>query len=196
MATAATEDPSQKRESEIDAEAANLIMGTTTATPDYQERKEKADKRKKAKIEEIAKKKNITVEQAARDYEDVYKGRPTKFSEEKLGKHNAFLKFDEHGDTVEVVANMDHSFYKNFYMGPGSNPESRKAWETFFLMFAQLFYKHTEDHQDFINSFVNELSAHLKTVARQRAESTKNAETSDDDFDDDLPEPQSDASLN
>tara|TARA_B100001027_G_scaffold211904_1_gene180653 strand:+ start:1838 stop:3715 length:1878 start_codon:yes stop_codon:yes gene_type:complete len=196
MASAATEDPSQKRESEIDAEAANLVMGTTTATPDYQERKEKADKRKQAKIEEIAKKKNITVEQAAKDYEDVYKGRPTKFSEEKLGKHNAFLKFDEHGDTVEVVANMDHSFYKNFYMGPGSNPESRKSWETFFLMFAQLFYKHTEDHQDFINSFVNELSAHLKTVARQRAEKSKNTETSDDDFDDDLPGSQSDASLN
>ena len=59
-------------------------MGTTTATPDYQERKEKADKRKQAKIEEIAQKKNITVEQAAKDYEDVYKGRPTKFSEENL----------------------------------------------------------------------------------------------------------------
>ena len=121
-----------------------------------------------------AQKKNISVEQAAKDYEDVYKGRPTKFSEEKLGKHNAFLKFDEHGDTVEVVANMDHSFYKNFYMGPGSNPDWRKSWETFFLMFAQLFYKHTEDHQDFINSFVNELSSHLKTVARQRAEKSKN----------------------
>ncbi len=81
-------------------------------------------------------------------------------------------------------------------MGPGSNPESRKSWETFFLMFAQLFYKHTEDHQDFINSFVNELSVHLKTVARQRAEKSKNTETSDDDFDDDLPGSQSDASLN
>ena len=196
MATAAIEDPSQKRESEIDAEAANLVMGTTTATPDYQERKEKADKRKQAKIEEIAQKKNITVEQAAKDYEDVYKGRPTKFSEEKLGKHNAFLKFDEHGDTVEVVANMDHSFYRNFYMGPGSNPESRKSWETFFLMFAQLFYKHTEDHQDFINSFVNELSSHLKTVARQRAANFKDGETSDDDFDDELPEANSDSQLN
>ena len=195
-ASSATEDPGQKRESEIDAEAANLIMGTTTATPDYQERKEKADKRKQAKIEEIAQKKNITVEQAAADYEDVYKGRPTKFSEEKLGKHNAFLKFDEHGDTVEVVANMDHSFYKNFYMGPGSNPESRKSWETFFLMFAQLFYKHAEDHQDFINSFVNELSAHLKTVARQRAENFKDGETSDNDFDDELPESNSDSQLN
>ena len=196
MATAAVEDPSQKRESEIDAEAANLVMGTATATPDYQERKEKADKRKQAKIEEIAQKKNITVEQAAKDYEDVYKGRPTKFSEEKLGKHNAFLKFDEHGDTVEVVANMDHSFYRNFYMGPGSNPESRKSWETFFLMFAQLFYKHTEDHQDFINSFVNELSSHLKTVARQRAANFKDVETSDDDFDDELPETNSDSQLN
>ena len=196
MASTAKEDETQKRESEIDAETANLLMGTTTATPDYQERKEKADKRKQAKIEEIAQKKNITVEQAAKDYEDVYKGRPTKFSEEKLGKHNAFLKFDEHGDTVEVVANMDHSFYKNFYMGPGSNPESRKSWETFFLMFAQLFYKHTEDHQDFINSFVNELSSHLKTVARQRAANFKDGETSDDDFDDELPETNSDSQLN
>ena len=184
----AAEDPSQKRDSEIDAEAANLVMGATTATPDYQERKEKADNRKKVKIEEIAKKNNISVEQAAKDYEDVYKGRPTKFSEEKLGKHNAFLKFDEHGDTVEVIANMDHGFYKNFYMGRGSNPESRKSWETFFLMFAQLFYKHTEDHQDFINSFVNELSAHLKTVARQRAESSSESEISDDELDDKIPD--------
>ena len=80
-------------------------------------------------------------------------------------------------------------------MGPGSNPESRKSWETFFLMFAQLFYKHTEDHQDFINSFVNELSGHLKTVARQRAQ---NQQTSDvnDDFDDELPGSQTDTSLN
>ena len=43
---------------------------------------------------------------------------------------------------------------------------------------------------------MNELSAHLKTVARQRAEKSKNTETSDDDFDDDLPGSQSDASLN
>ena len=91
---------------------------------------------------------------------------------------------------------MDHSFYRNFYMGPGSNPESRKSWETFFLMFAQLFYKHTEDHQDFINSFVNELSSHLKTVARQRAANFKDGETSDDDFDDELPETNSDSQLN
>ena len=60
-------------------------MGQATATPEYQERKEKADVRKTKKIEEIAQKKNISVEQAAKDYEDVYKGRPTKFSEEKLG---------------------------------------------------------------------------------------------------------------
>ena len=191
------EDETQKRESEIDAEAANLLMGTATATPDYQERKEKADKRKQAKIEDIAKKKNITVEQAAKDYEDVYKGRPTKFSEEKLGPHNAFLKFDEHGDTVEVIANMDHSFYKNFYMGPGSNPESRKSWETFFLMFAQLFYKHTEDHQDFINNFVTELSSHLKTVARQRQMKSKDdPEPIDDDLDDVLPSTETDSQLN
>ena len=39
MATAAVEDPSQKRESEIDAEAANLVMGTTTATPDFKEKR-------------------------------------------------------------------------------------------------------------------------------------------------------------
>ena len=63
---------------------ANLMMGTTTATPDYQERKEKADARKNAKIKEISEKKNISVEQAAKDYEDIYKDRPTKFSEDKL----------------------------------------------------------------------------------------------------------------
>ena len=191
------EDETQKRQSEIDAETANLIMGSATATPDYQERKEKADSRKKAKIAEIAEKKQISVEQAAKDYEDVYKGRPTKFSEEKLGRHNSFLKFDEHGDTVEVIANMDHLFYKNFYMGPGSNSESRKSWETFFLMFAQLFYKHTEDHQDFINNFVNELSNHLKTVARQRVEASKDdPEPLSDDFDDELPGSENDSQLN
>ena len=196
MSQAPVEDESQKRESEIDSEVANLMMGTTTATPDYQERKEKADARKTAKIKEISEKKNISVEQAAKDYEDVYKDRPTKFSEDKLGKHNAFLKFDEHGDTVEVVANMDHSFYKNFYMGAGSNYESRKGWETFFLMFAQLFYKHTEDHQDFINNFMNELSNHLKTVARQRAENSKHDPDPIDDMDDALPDSSGDTKVN
>ena len=161
-------DDTQKRQSEIDAEEAALTMGQATATPEYQERKERADIRKTKKIEEIAQKKNISVEQAAKDYEDVYKGRPTKFSEEKLGKHNAIIKFDEHGDTCEVIINMDHDFYKNFYMGPGSGYESRKAWETFFLMFGQLFHKYTEDHQDFLNGFFADLSVHLKTVANKR----------------------------
>ena len=63
-------------------------------------------------------------------------------------------------------------------------------------MFAQLFYKHTEDHQDFINSFVNELSAHLKTVARQRAEKSKNSDIDDESFDDELPGTNSDSQLN
>ena len=183
----ANADDTQKKQSEIDAEAAALAMGKSVATPEYQERKERADSRKKAKIEEIAKKKNITIEQAAKNYEDVYKGRPTKFSEDKLGKHNAFLKFDEHGDTVEVIMNMDHQFYKNFYMGKGSNYESRKAWETFFLMFAQLFWKHTEDHQDFVNNFINELSLHLKSVANQRYKNRDADEEKADDMDDDLP---------
>ena len=190
------EDETQKRESEIDAETANLMMGTTTATPDYQERKEKADARKNAKIKEISEKKNISVEQAAKDYEDVYKDRPTKFSEDKLGKHNDFIKFDEHGETVEVIINMDHSFYKNFYMGAGSNHESRQGWETFLLMFAQLFYKHTEDHQDFINNFMNDLGDHLKTVARQRAENRKDDPDPIDDMDDELPDSSSDAKVN
>ena len=190
------EDETQKRESEIDAETANLMMGTTTATPDYQERKEKADARKNAKIKEISEKKNISVEQAAKDYEDIYKDRPTKFSEDKLGKHNDFIKFDEHGDTVEVIINMDHSFYKNFYMGAGSNHDSRQGWETFLLMFAQLFYKHTEDHQDFINNFMNDLGDHLKTVARQRAEARKDDPDPIDDMDDELPDPGSDAKVN
>ena len=179
-------DDTQKRQSEIDAEEAALTMGQATATPEYQERKEKADVRKTKKIEEIAQKKNISVEQAAKDYEDVYKGRPTKFSEEKLGKHNAIIKFDEHGDTCEVIINMDHDFYKNFYMGPGSGYESRKAWETFFLMFGQLFHKYTEDHQDFLNGFFADLSVHLKTVANKRFKNRGADAEKLDDLDDDL----------
>ena len=185
---AAKGDESIKKQSEIDAEEAALASGQQTATPDYEERKEKADKRKIAKIDEIAKKENITVEQAAKNYEEIYKGRPTKFSEDKLGRHNAFIKFDEHGDTVEVIINMDHDFYKNFYMGPGSNYESRKAWETFFLMFAMLFWKHTEDHQDFVNSFFNDLSAHLKTVAKKRYKNRDDdADKIDPELDDEIP---------
>ena len=183
----ASEDDTQKRQSEIDAEEAALTMGQATATPEYQERKERADIRKKKKIEEIAKKKNISVEQAAQDYEDVYKGRPTKFSEDKLGKHNAIIKFDEHGDTCEVIINMDHDFYKNFYMGPGSGYESRKAWETFFLMFGQLFHKYTEDHQDFLNGFFADLSVHLKTVANKRFKNRdSDSDKIDESLDDDL----------
>ena len=34
--------------------------------------------------------------------------------------------------------NNDHDFYFSFYAGPGSGYQSKKAWETFFLMFAQL----------------------------------------------------------
>ncbi len=179
-------DDTQKRQSEIDAEEAALTMGQATATPEYQERKEKADARKTKKIAEIAQKKNISVEQAAKDYEDVYKGRPTKFSEDKLGKHNAIIKFDEHGDTCEVVINMDHDFYKNFYMGPGSGYESRKAWETFFLMFGQLFHKYTEDHQDFLNGFFADLSVHLKTVANKRFKNRGADADKVEDLDDDL----------
>jgi len=183
----ASTDQSIKKQSEIDAEEAILAHGQQTATPDFVERKEKADKRKIAKIEEIAVKKNITVEQAAKDYEEVYSNRPTKFSEEPLGKHSAILKFDEHGDTVEVIINTDHDFYKSFYMGPGSGYDSRKAWETFFLMFGQLFWKHTEDHQDFLNSFFNDLSIHLKTVAKKRYKNRDDDADKVDDMDDDLP---------
>ena len=180
-------DQSIKKQSEIDAEEAAIAHGQQTATPEFVERKEKADKRKKAKIEEIAVKKNITVEQAAKDYEEVYSNRPTKFSEESLGKHSAILKFDEHGDTVEVIINMDHDFYKSFYMGPGSNYNSRKSWETFFLMFAQLFWKHTEDHQDFLNSFFNDLSVHLKTVSKKRYKNREDDSDQVNELDDDLP---------
>ena len=81
-------------------------------------------------------------------------------------------------------------------MGNGSNYESRKGWETFFLMFAQLFYKHTEDHQDFINNFMNELSNHLKTVARQRAENSKYDPDPIDDMDDALPDSSGDTKVN
>lgn len=82
---------------------------------------------------------------------------------------------------------MDHDFYKSFYMGPGSNYNSRKSWETFFLMFAQLFWKHTEDHQDFLNSFFNDLSVHLKTVAKKRYKNREDDSDQVNELDDDLP---------
>ena len=76
-------------------------------------------------------------------------------------------------------------------MGQGSNSESRKSWETFFLMFAQLFFKYTEDYQDFINSFMNELGQHLTTVSKKRYAKEKRDGDLDnldkDDMDDDLP---------
>ena len=81
---------------------------------------------------------------------------------------------------------MDHDFYKNFYMGPGSGYESRKAWETFFLMFGQLFHKYTEDHQDFLNGFFADLSVHLKTVANKRFKNRGADAEKVDDLDDDL----------
>ena len=58
-------------------------MGQATATPEYQERKKKQMLERK-KIEEIAQKKNISVEQAAKDYEDVYKGRPLNLARKNL----------------------------------------------------------------------------------------------------------------
>ena len=78
------------------------------------------------------------------------------------------------------------NFYKNFYMGPGSGYESRKAWETFFLMFGQLFHKYTEDHQDFLNGFLADLSVHLKKVANKRFKHRDADAAQLDDLDDDL----------
>ena len=189
--TAKKEDQSIKDEVEIVAEAAKLVEGESTATVDYQERVERARKRTKQKIEEIAKKQKITVEQAKVVYEDVYKDRPYKFSEEKNGKFGPFLKFDELTDTIEVILNVDHDFYKRFYMGPGSNDNSRDMWRHFFLTFGTIFFRYTEDHQDFVNDFLNQLGEKLRVVARKRYDK-RNAEgrleEDNDPMDDDLPE--------
>ena len=54
-------------------------------------------------------------------------------------------------------------------------------------MFAQLFWKHTEDHQDFLNSFFNDLSVHLKTVSKKRYKNRGTESEEVNDLDDDLP---------
>ena len=181
-------------------------MGAATATSEHEERKNRANKRGKeiiAKLtQEIATKKKISAKEAEveaiKQYEDIHQGRPTKVSEKKLGPHAPFLTFDEHSynmlETVEVILNIDHSFYKSFYMGQGSNPESRKSWDLFFQMFAQLFFKYTEDYQEFINSFMNELGQHLKTVSKKRKAKEKrdgdldNLDKDDDELDDKIPD--------
>ena len=79
-------------------------------------------------------------------------------------------------------------------MGQGSNPESRKSWDLFFQMFAQLFFKYTEDYQEFINSFMNELGQHLKTVSKKRKAKEKrdgdldNLDKDDNELDDKIPD--------
>ena len=204
--TSETEDETQKKESEILAEEAKLAMGAATATSEHEERKNRANKRGKeiiAKLtQEIATKKKISAKEAEveaiKQYEDIHQGRPTKVSEKKLGPHAPFLTFDEHSynmlETVEVILNIDHSFYKSFYMGQGSNPESRKSWDLFFQMFAQLFFKYTEDYQEFINSFMNELGQHLKTVSKKRMAKEKkdgdldNLDKDDNELDDKIPD--------
>lgn len=167
MVVSENEDESQKKESEILAEEAALTLGNQTATPDHQERVDKANERKQARIEEIAKKEKITVEQAATNYEEIYKDRPKVFTEEKIGKNMPFIKLDEHGDTSEVIINTEHRFYKNFYMGKGSNEDTRKTWQTFWLMYAELFHKYSEDHKDFLETFLNTLGENLKVIARK-----------------------------
>ena len=204
--TSEREDETQKKESEILAEEAKLAMGAATATSEHEDRKNRANKRGKeiiAKLtQEIATKKKIPAKEAEveaiKQYEDIHQGRPTKVSEKKLGPHAPFLTFDEHSynmlETVEVILNIDHSFYKSFYMGQGSNPESRKSWDLFFQMFAQLFFKYTEDYQEFINSFMNELGQHLKTVSKKRMAKEKkdgdldNLDKDDNELDDKIPD--------
>jgi len=204
--TGEKEDETQKKESEILAEEAKLAMGSATATSEHEERKHRANKRGEeiiAKLtKEIAAKKKIPAKEAeveaVKQYTDIHQGRPTKVSEKNLGPHAPFLTFDEHSynmlETVEVILNMDHSFYKNFYMGLGSNRESRKSWDLFFQMFAQLFFKYTEDYQEFINSFMNELGQHLKTVSKKRNAKEKkdgdldNLDKDDNELDDKIPD--------
>ena len=76
-------------------------------------------------------------------------------------------------------------------MGPGSNDNSRDMWRHFFLTFGTIFFRYTEDHQDFVNDFLNQLGEKLRVVARKRYDK-RNAEgrleEDNDPMDDDLPE--------
>ena len=175
----------QSRESEILAEVTALTQGAEIATSSHQERLDKAKERKQKRIEQIAAEKNITIEQAATDYEVLYKERPRVCREASLGKSHPFLALDEHGETIEVVLNTDHQFFKNFYCGTGANQSTQSMWQLYFLLYADQFYKQSEDHQDFLESFMNKVGEAMKVASRKNKE--RNPDEDDDDIlDDDL----------
>ena len=132
----------------------------------------------------IAAEKNITIEQAATDYEVLYKERPRICSEAALGKSHPFLALDEHGETIEVILNTDHQFFKNFYCGTGANQSTQSMWQLYFLLYADQFYKQSEDHQDFLESFMNKVGEAMKVASRKNKE--RNPDEDDDGLDDDL----------
>ena len=174
----------QSRESEILAEVTALTQGAEIATSSHQERVDKAKERKQKRIEQIAAEKNITIEQAATDYEVLYKERPRICREAALGKSHPFLALDEHGETIEVILNTDHQFFKNFYCGTGANQSTQSMWQLYFLLYADQFYKQSEDHQDFLESFMNKVGEAMKVASRKNKE--RNPDEDDDGLDDDL----------
>ena len=177
-------DSQQSRESEILAEVTALTQGAEIATSSHEERLDKAKERKQKRIEQIAAEKNITIEQAATDYEVLYKERPRICREAALGKSHPFMALDEHGETIEVILNTDHQFFKNFYCGNGANQNTQSIWQLYFLLYADQFYKQSEDHQDFLESFMNKIGEAMKVASRKNKE--RNPDEDDDGLDDDL----------
>jgi len=177
-------DSTQQSEAEIIATATALTQGTDIASSPHAERVTQANLRKQKRIEEIAAKKNITIEQAVTDYEATFKDRPRVCNIEPLGRNYAFIVLDEHGDTIEVKINSDHMFYKNFYYAKGSSDNTRSKWDQFLLFYADLYFKQSEDYQSFLESFMNKIGESIKTGARKDIE--RNPDDYEMDLDDDL----------
>lgn len=160
-------DSNQPTQAEIVAAATALAEGSEIATSEHEERTTKSEERKKQRIEQIAADQNISIQQAATDYEAKFKDRPRVCTEASLGRSSPFISFDEHGNTIEVVINIDHSFYKTFYCGNGSNTFTQSSWQLFFILMAAQYYKHGEDHKDFLQSFFNNVGHSMKTASRK-----------------------------
>ena len=114
----------------------------------------------------------------------LYKERPRICREAALGKSHPFMALDEHGETIEVILNTDHQFFKNFYCGNGANQNTQSIWQLYFLLYADQFYKQSEDHQDFLESFMNKIGEAMKVASRKNKE--RNPDEDDDVLDDDL----------
>ena len=135
------------------------------------------------RIEEIAAEKNITVEQAKTEFEVLY-NRPRICREKALGKSQPFIFMDEVADSIEVLINTDHSFFKNFYCGNGSNKNTQTTWQLFLLQFAENYYKQSPDNQDFLKVFMNNVGESLSVAARKTRE--RNIDEAQDVLDDDI----------